>query len=147
MLLKRSSDDNLYFEGILGQSYPAELQMDNANCFDTEAPFWDFELSITNGINSFKMYDKRKIFLVLKNLISNFWIKLFLVALLMAYLSYDVASGSEITPCNKIDKPLVVYRFTGNFMTSIYRCAHNDKILTFLRQKWDFKVFLTSYDK
>ena len=34
-------------------------------------------------------------------------------------LSYDVASGSEITPCNKIDKPLVVYRFSGNVMTSI----------------------------
>ena len=34
-------------------------------------------------------------------------------------LSYDVASGSEITPCNKIDKPLVVYRFMGNVMTSI----------------------------
>ena len=34
-------------------------------------------------------------------------------------LSYDVASGSEITPCNKIVKPLVVYRFTGNVMTSI----------------------------
>ena len=32
-------------------------------------------------------------------------------------LSYDVASGSEITPCNKIDKPLVVYRFTGKVMT------------------------------
>ena len=29
-------------------------------------------------------------------------------------LSYDVASGIEITPCNKIDKPLVVYRFSGN---------------------------------
>ena len=25
-------------------------------------------------------------------------------------LSYDVASGSQITPCNKIDKPLDVYR-------------------------------------
>ena len=36
-----------------------------------------------------------------------------------ALLSYDVASESEITPCNKIDKPLVVYRFTGNVMTSI----------------------------
>ena len=36
-----------------------------------------------------------------------------------AYVSYDVASGSEITPCNTIDKPLVVYRFSGNFMTSI----------------------------
>ena len=35
------------------------------------------------------------------------------------YLSYEVASGSEITPCNKVDKPLVVYRFTGNGLTSI----------------------------
>ena len=35
------------------------------------------------------------------------------------YSSYDVASESEITPCNKIDKPLVVYRFTGNVITSI----------------------------
>ena len=26
---------------------------------------------------------------------------------------YDVASRSEITPCNKIDTPLVIYRFTG----------------------------------
>ena len=33
-------------------------------------------------------------------------------------LSYDVVSESEVTPCNKIDKPLVVYRFTGNVMTS-----------------------------
>ena len=34
-------------------------------------------------------------------------------------LSHDVASGSYITLCNKICKPLVVYRFTGNVMTSI----------------------------
>ena len=34
-------------------------------------------------------------------------------------LSYDIESGSEIKPCNKINKPLVVYRFTGNVMTSI----------------------------
>ena len=34
-------------------------------------------------------------------------------------LSYDVASGSEITPCNKICKPLVVYRLSGNVITSI----------------------------
>ena len=34
-------------------------------------------------------------------------------------LSYNVASRSEITPCNKIDKPLVVYRFSGNVMPSI----------------------------
>ena len=34
-------------------------------------------------------------------------------------LLYDLASGSEITPCNKSDKPLVVYRFTGNVITFI----------------------------
>ena len=34
-------------------------------------------------------------------------------------LSYDVMSESEIMPCNKIDKPLVVYRFLGNVLTSI----------------------------
>ena len=34
------------------------------------------------------------------------------------HLSHDVASGSDITLCNKIDKPLVVYRFSGNGMTS-----------------------------
>ena len=34
-------------------------------------------------------------------------------------LSYDVASVSEIRPCNKIDKPLVVYRFSENVMNSI----------------------------
>ena len=35
------------------------------------------------------------------------------------FLPYDAASWSEITPCNKIDKPLVVYRFSGNVMPSI----------------------------
>ena len=34
------------------------------------------------------------------------------------FITHDIASGSEITPCNKIDKPLVVYRFSGNVMTS-----------------------------
>ena len=52
-----------------------------------------------------------------------------------------VAPGSEITPCNKICKPLVVYRFSGNVMTSITTLRYNDKIITFLRQKSDFKVF------
>ena len=41
------------------------------------------------------------------------------VLLFYLLLSYDVASGSEITLCIKIDKPLVVYIFSGNIMTSI----------------------------
>ena len=34
-------------------------------------------------------------------------------------LSHDVASESDITPCIKIGKPLVVYKYKGNIMTSI----------------------------
>ena len=33
-------------------------------------------------------------------------------------LSYDVVSGSEITPCNAIDKPIVVYKFLGHVLAS-----------------------------
>ena len=36
-----------------------------------------------------------------------------------SYLLLFFYTGSEITPCNKIDKQLVVYRFSGNVMTSI----------------------------
>ena len=40
-------------------------------------------------------------------------------SLYKAHYHNDVESGSEIRPCNKINKPLVVYRFSGNVMTSM----------------------------
>ena len=51
--------DNPYFEQMVGQIYPTELQLNKANSSDTEAPSLDLNLSITNGIVSFKIYDKR----------------------------------------------------------------------------------------
>ena len=51
--------DNSYFEQMVGQIYPPELQLNKANSSDTEAPFLDMNLSITNGIVSSKIYDKR----------------------------------------------------------------------------------------
>ena len=51
--------DNPYFEQMVGQIYPTELQLNKANSSDTEAPFFDLNLSITNGIISPKIYDKR----------------------------------------------------------------------------------------
>ena len=51
--------DNPYFDKMVGQIYPTELQLNKANSSDTEAPFLDFNLSITNGIVSSKIYDKR----------------------------------------------------------------------------------------
>ena len=51
--------DNSFFEQMVGQIYPTELQLNKANSSDTEAPFLDLNLSITNGIVSSKIYDKR----------------------------------------------------------------------------------------
>ena len=51
--------DNPYFERMVGQIYPTELQLNKAISSDTEAPFLDLNLSITNGIVSSKIYDKR----------------------------------------------------------------------------------------
>ena len=51
--------DNPYFEQMVGQIYPTELKLNKANSSDTEAPFLDLNLSITYGIVSSKIYDKR----------------------------------------------------------------------------------------
>ena len=44
---------------MVGQIYPTELQLNKANSSDTEVLFLDLNLSITNGIISSKIYDKR----------------------------------------------------------------------------------------
>ena len=51
--------DNPYFEGMVNQIYPSELQLNKAYSSDTEAPFLDLHLSISNGFISSKIYDKR----------------------------------------------------------------------------------------
>ena len=40
--------DNPYFEGMVKQIYPTELQLNKANNIDTEAPFLDLHISIAN---------------------------------------------------------------------------------------------------
>ena len=50
--------DNPYFEHMVGQIYPTELQLNKAKSSDIETPFLDLNLSITNGIVSSKIYDK-----------------------------------------------------------------------------------------
>ena len=47
---------------MVGQIYPTELRLNQANSSDTEAPFLDLNLSLTNGIVSSKIYDKRNDF-------------------------------------------------------------------------------------
>ena len=51
--------DNPYFEQMVDQIYPTELQLNKTNSSDTEPPFLDLKLSITDSIVSSKIYDKR----------------------------------------------------------------------------------------
>ena len=51
--------DNPYFEGMVNQIYPSELQLNKANPSDIEASFLDLHLSISKGFVSSKIYDKR----------------------------------------------------------------------------------------
>ena len=44
---------------MLDRINPTELQLNIANSSDTEAPFWDLNLYISNGTVSNKIYDKR----------------------------------------------------------------------------------------
>ena len=51
------------------------------------------------------------------DIVSGSGIKVFItmshLGVISRYFSHSVASWSDITRCNKIDKPLVVYRFSN----------------------------------
>ena len=51
--------NNVYFDNMVSQIYPSELQLNKANTSDTEAAFNDLHLSISNDIVFTKIYDKR----------------------------------------------------------------------------------------
>ena len=71
------------------------------------------------------------------------------------YLSYEWNNAMHnrlYIFCNdykkcKIDKPIVVYRFSGNVMKLRFKRHAYGKILTFFTPKYDFKINLMSYDK
>ena len=51
--------NNVYFDNMVCQIYPSELQLNKANSSDTKAAFLDFHLAISNDTVSTKIYDKR----------------------------------------------------------------------------------------
>ena len=50
--------NNVYFDNIVSQIYPSELQLNKANTFDTETAFLDLHLSISYDVVSTKIHDK-----------------------------------------------------------------------------------------
>ena len=71
-----------YFEGMIKQIYPPELQLNKADTTDTEAPFLDLHLSIANGSVSSKICDKRNDFDIV---FFRIWMVTFLAVLLMVF--------------------------------------------------------------
>ena len=53
------NSSNVYFDNIVSQIYPSELQLNTSNTTDTEPAFLDLHLSISNDIVSTKIYNKR----------------------------------------------------------------------------------------
>ena len=51
--------NNVYFENMVSQIYPSELQLNKAGASGAEAAFLDLHLSISNDILSAGIYDKR----------------------------------------------------------------------------------------
>ena len=70
---------------MVGQIYPTELQLNKVNSSDTEAPFLDLNLSITDKIVSYKIYDKRDDF-NFEIVNSPFLMEVFLALLPMVYI-------------------------------------------------------------
>ena len=76
---------NVYFDNIVSQIYPSELQLNKAN---TEVAFLDLHLSISSDIVSIKIYDKRDDFdLVIVNF--PFYMVMFLALHPMESLSLN----------------------------------------------------------
>ena len=55
--------NNVYFDTMVSQIYPSELQLNKANTSDTEAAFLDLHFSISNDSFSSTIYNKRKDFI------------------------------------------------------------------------------------
>ena len=76
--------DNDYFDGLISQMYPSELQLNKTNSSETETPFFDLHLSVLDGFMSCQIYDKHDDF--------NFEIVIF-------FLTWMGMSSSSILRC------------------------------------------------
>ena len=87
--------DNIYFDQMVDRIYPTELQLDKANSSDTEAPFLDFNLCISNGTVSTKIYDKGTILILIKS-ISLFWMAMSPGVRHMGYTYLNLLDSPEL---------------------------------------------------
>ena len=83
---------------MVNQIYPPEIQLNKDNTTYTEALFLDLHLSITNGIVSSKIYDKRYDF-DFDSKFFRFWMVIFFAMLLMVYTFLQLIRFARV--CNQ----------------------------------------------
>ena len=114
---------------MVDRIYPAKLQLDKANSFDTEAPFLDLNLSISNGTVSTKIYDKRDNFDIVISR-SSMVISLGVPRMECTYLSLFVSLEHLLTkvtstivikpiPPSSLGRAIVIINFVGRFQSFI----------------------------
>ena len=109
------SVDNVVTNNVMTTRY-ITLLAGTSNAMTTSVTTMQILLKLTTveGVKiAFKRsYDKQNLTLVIIS-----YVKCIILAKgsfnKILFLSHDVTSGSEITPCNKIGKPLVVYRLSN----------------------------------
>ena len=91
--------DNPILKKKVNPIYPPELQLNKANTSDTEVPFLDLHLSISNGFVSSKIYDKRDDFDFDNILLLTFpfWMAMFHIILLTEHTSDIVPQYIALT--------------------------------------------------
>ena len=67
-----------------------------------------------------------------------------LIIVIVYYFNLFIFLWSDITPCIKIDQPLVVYRFSGNVMTSIITLRKIRETLDVFTPKMQFVSMFTA---
>ena len=85
-------------EDMVNRIYPPELQLNKANTSDTEAPFLDLHLSISNGFVSSKIYDKGD---------HHFWMATFPVLPLMGFTFLNLFGLLEYLVMWLISMPVI----------------------------------------
>ena len=129
--------DNIYFDQMVDRIYPTELQLNRANSSDTEAPFLDLNLCISNGTVSTKIYDKRDD-LDFDISISLFWMAMFPGVPHLGYMYLNLLDSPELLQIlmtlttiikpllpNFLGRAIVILNFVSrfrNFITDTVPC-------------------------
>ena len=91
---------------MVNRIYPPELQLNKANTSDTDAPFLDLHLSISNGFVSSKIYDKRDDF-DFDIVIFHFWLVTFSVLPLTGFTFLNLFGLLECLVILLISMPVI----------------------------------------